>query len=75
MSVLVKTIHMAKAENKEPKMEVKRRLLNYRNMPHLDTGKSSAELVLRQSIKTRLLRKTVLLEKREVEEAIEEDRC
>ena len=48
-----------------------RRHLNYRNTPHLATGKAPAELVFRRSIKTRLPKKTVLLEKKEVEEAIE----
>ena len=43
-------------------------------MPHSAAGESPAELVFRKSIKTRLLRKTVILDKEEVEEAIEADK-
>ena len=75
ISVLVKTIHAAKAKDKHSKMEVKRRLLNCRNTPHPATGKSPNELVFQRSVKTRLPRKTILLEKGEVEEAIEAYKC
>ena len=44
MSVLM-TIHAAKAYKKDPMIEAKRRLLNYRNTPQPATGKSPAELV------------------------------
>ena len=57
MSVLVKTINAAQAEGIDPKMEVKPRLLNYRNRPHQATGKAPAELVFRNLLKTRIPRK------------------
>ena len=69
MGVLVKTIHAAKAENKDPKLEIKRRLMNYRNTPHPATGKVPAELVFRQTIKTKILRRPRLLGEKEIEEA------
>ena len=74
MSVLVKTVHAAKAEKKDPKVEVKRRLLNYRNTPHPATGKAPVELVFKRSIKTRIPRKTILLGEEEIEEAKEVDK-
>ena len=57
MGVLVKTIHAAKAENKDPKLEIKKRLMNYRNTPHSATGKAPAELVFRQTVKTKTITK------------------
>ena len=57
MSVLVKTIPTAKAEGKDPKLEVIRRLLNYHDTPHLATSKPPVELVFRSSIKTKISRK------------------
>ena len=73
MSVLVKTIHAAKAKGKDPKLEIKRRLLNYCNTPHPATGKPSAELVLGRSIKTRIPRKAQLFDESHLEEAKEMD--
>ena len=48
MGVLVKTIKLAEAENKDPKIEIKRRLMNYRNTPHTSTGVAPAELMFRR---------------------------
>ena len=54
MGVLVKIVHAAVAGGQDPRLEVRRRLLNYRNMPHPLTGKAPAELMRRQ-IRTRVL--------------------
>ena len=69
MAVLVKTIHAAKAEKKDPKVEVKRRLLNYRNTPHPATGKAPAELMFRRSVKTRIPSRIQLFGKEQLKEA------
>ena len=45
MGVLVKKIHVPRVEGKNLKVEVKRRMLNYLNTPHLATGKAPAELM------------------------------
>ena len=54
MGVIKKTIHAAKAEGNDPRLEVQRLLINYRNTPHPSTGKSPAELVFRQAVRTRV---------------------
>ena len=54
MGVLVKVVHAAVASKQDPRVEVRRRLLNYRNTPHPSTGKTPAELMMRRQIKTRL---------------------
>ena len=54
MGVLVKVVHAAVASGQDPKVAVRRRLLNYRNTPHPSTGKTPAELMIRRQIKTRL---------------------
>ena len=54
MGVLVKVVHAAVASGQDPRVEVRRRLLNYRNTPHPSTGKTPAELMMRRQIKTRL---------------------
>ena len=54
MGVLVKTLHAAVASNQDPKVEVRRRLMNYRNTPHPSTGKTPAELMIRRQIRTRV---------------------
>ena len=61
-------IHTPKVKKKNPKLEMKRRLMNYRNMSHPATGKVPAELVFRQTVKTRHPRRPKLLEKEEKEE-------
>ena len=54
MGVLVKVVYAAVASGQDPKVEVRRRLLNYRNTPHPSTGKTPAELMIRRQIRTRL---------------------
>ena len=54
MSVLVKIIHTAVAENKDPIVAIKRRLLNYRNTTHPSTGKTPAEVMFGRTIRTRI---------------------
>jgi hypothetical protein len=60
MGVLVKTVHTAVAAGRDPKVEVGRRLLNYRNTPHPSTGKTPAELMFGRRLKTKVpsLRRT-----------------
>ena len=54
MATLVKTTHAAISENKDPKLEIKRRLLNYRNTPHPSTGKCPSQLMMGRAIRTRI---------------------
>ena len=54
MAVLAKVVHTAVASGQDPKVAVRRRLLNYRNTPHPSTGKTPAELMIRRRIRTRI---------------------
>ena len=54
MAVLVKVVHAAVVSNQDPRLEVRRRLMNYRNTPHPSTGKTPAELMIRRQIRTRV---------------------
>ena len=54
MGVLVKIIHAAMAEGKDPRIEVQRRLLNYRNTPHPSTSVSPASLMFNRKIRTKI---------------------
>ena len=56
MATIVKTTHAAMAQKKDPKLEIKRRLLNYRNTPHPSTGKTPSELMMGRVIRTRVPR-------------------
>ena len=57
MGVLVKVVHAAVASGQDPRVEVRRRLLNYRNTPHPSTGKTPADLMMRRQIKKQSLEK------------------
>ena len=67
--MLVKTIHAAKAEGKDPKLEIKKRLMNYRNTPHPAIGVAPAELMFRRSIKSKIPRKRRLLTEVDLKDA------
>ena len=54
MATLVKVTHAAIAEGKDPRIEVQRRLLNYRNTVHPSTGKTPASLMMNRKIRTKL---------------------
>jgi hypothetical protein len=54
MGVLVKTVHTAVAENKDPVVELQRRLLNYCITPHPSTGKMPSELMMGKQIRTKV---------------------
>ena len=69
MGVLVKTIHAAKAEGKDPKLEIRKRLMNYRNTPHPATGVVPAELMYRRTVRSKIPRKKRLLGEKDLKEA------
>ena len=54
MATLVKVTHAAIAEGKDPRIEVQRRLMNYRNTTHPSTGKTPASLMMNRKIRTKL---------------------
>ena len=54
MGVLVKITHAALAEGLDPKVEVEKRLLNYRNTPHPSTGYSPGQLMMGRRLKTKI---------------------
>ena len=54
MATLVKVTHAAIAEGKDPRIEVQRRMLNYRNTIHPSTGKTPASLMMNRKIRTKL---------------------
>ena len=74
MAVIVKLVHAAMAEKKDPKLEIERRLMQYRNTPHPSTGKTPSELMFNRVVRTRLptARKTMSTEV--VQEAREKDK-
>ena len=61
MGVIVKLVHAAMAEKKDPKLEIERRLMQYRNTPHPSTGKTPSELMFNRVVRTRLptIRKSI----------------
>ena len=54
MSSIVKVTHASIAENKNPKEEIYKFLLNYKNTPHSSTGKTPASLMMSRDIQTKL---------------------
>ena len=55
MAVSVKLVHAAMAEKKDLKLEIERRLMQYRNIPNPSTGKTSSELIINSIVCTELL--------------------
>ena len=71
MSSIVKLVHASLAENKDPKLEIYRYLLNYRNTPHPSTGFTPSRLLMGRVIKTKipaLILKPIGREHREAQE-------
>ena len=56
MKVLVKLVHMAMVDKRDPKRAVIGYLMAYRATPHMMMGKSPAELMFGMQIQTKLLR-------------------
>jgi hypothetical protein len=54
MASIVKLTHAALAEKKNPKEEVAKFLINYRNTPHSSTKKKPSELMMNRNVKTKL---------------------
>ena len=74
MATIVKVVHAAMAENKDPKIEVDRRLLNYRNTVHPSTGKTPSQLMMGRTIRTKIPQLIKSLDnKADLEEARRQD--
>ena len=54
MASLVKLTHAAMGEKKDPKTEISKFLLNYRNTPHPSTGVEPSKLMMNRKIRTKL---------------------
>ena len=54
MASIVKLTHAAIAERKDPKTEISKFLLNYRNTPHPSTGVEPSKLMMNRQIRTKL---------------------
>ena len=54
MSSIVKITHASIAEGRDPKEEILKFLLNYRNTPHSSTGVTPASLMMNRDLKTKL---------------------
>ena len=54
VKTLCKLIHTCAAENKDPRKELSRFLLQYRATPYLTTGRSPVEMLYNRKIKTKL---------------------
>ena len=54
MRSIVKVTHTAIVEKKDPRREINRFLMNYRNTPHSTTGKTPSELLMNRIIKTKV---------------------
>ena len=73
MGVIVKLVHAAMAEKKDPKLEIERRLMQYRNTPHPSTGKTPSELMFNRVVRTRLPTMRKSINTTAVQEAREKD--
>ena len=54
MASIVKMTHAAIAEKKDPKEEISKFLLNYRNTPHSSTGEAPSKLMMNRELRTKL---------------------
>ena len=54
MTSIVKVTHAALAEKKNPKEEISKFLINYRNTPHSSTKKKPSELMMNRTVRTKL---------------------
>ena len=54
MASIVKMTHAALAEGKDPKVEVTKWLINYRNTPHPSTKKTPSELMMNRTVRTKV---------------------
>ena len=75
MGVIVKLVHAALAEKKDPKLEIERRLMQYRNTPHPSTGKTPSELMFNRVVRTRLPTMREKVDTEVVKEAREKDKA
>ena len=73
MGVIVKTVNAARAEKKDPKVPIERRLTRYRNTPHLSIGKMPSKLMFNRMVRTRLPTVRVPVSTQAVQEARETD--
>ena len=55
MASIAKLVHASLAEGKDPKVEIQRFLMNYRNTPHPSTGYTPSRLLMGRIIKTKIL--------------------
>ena len=53
-ALLVKLIHASLTEKKDPKLEIAKFLMNYRNTPHSATGKTPSELMMGCKLHTKV---------------------
>ena len=54
MSVLVKIIHAAMVDKKDSQVEMRGRLMSYRDTPHPSTGKAPSELIIGRLLRTKI---------------------
>ena len=74
MATIVKVVHAAMAENKDPKIEVDRRLLNYRKTVYPSTGNTPSQLMTGRIIRTKIPQLMKRLDtKADLEEARQQD--
>ena len=52
--MIVKLMHAAITEKKDPKLKIERRLMQYHNTSHPSTGKTPSEIMFNMVVHTRL---------------------
>ena len=70
---VIKTVNAARAEKKDPKVPIERRLTRYRNTPHLSIGKMPSKLMFNRMVRTRLPMVRIPVSTQAVQEAREKD--